>query len=153
MAKRNIITVPDPLLYKKCRPVEVFDEKLAELLDDLTDTVANKLYRSIPTLVERSISMRTDSSFYVTASYISRGTTYVDRSLKEPVMYFYFYRDGNPAVVNLSPGRDGAVSMAAYFLPEGEISGSGEDSLRDDLEELIYDNLDLELDLEVKELK
>ena len=39
MAKRNILTVPDPLLYKKCRPVEVFDEKLAELLDDLTDTV------------------------------------------------------------------------------------------------------------------
>ncbi len=39
MATRNIIKVPDPLLFKVCRPVEAFDEKLASLLDDLKDTV------------------------------------------------------------------------------------------------------------------
>ncbi len=39
MAIRNILTVPDPLLNKKCREVEVFDERLWTLLDDLKDTV------------------------------------------------------------------------------------------------------------------
>ena len=39
MAKRNILTVPDPMLYKRCREVENFDDKLATLLDDMKDTV------------------------------------------------------------------------------------------------------------------
>lgn len=39
MAIRNIITVEDPFLYKKCRPVEKFDDRLAMLLDDMADTM------------------------------------------------------------------------------------------------------------------
>lgn len=39
MAIRNIITVEDPFLYKKCRPVEKFDGRLAQFLDDMTDTL------------------------------------------------------------------------------------------------------------------
>lgn len=39
MAKRNIIQVPDPILYKKCRTVENFDEKLHILLDDMKETL------------------------------------------------------------------------------------------------------------------
>ena len=35
MALRKIITSQDPVLRKKSRPVEVFDEKLGLLLDDL----------------------------------------------------------------------------------------------------------------------
>jgi peptide deformylase len=38
MALRNIVKKGDPILHKKSRPVEVFDEKLWSLLDDLNDT-------------------------------------------------------------------------------------------------------------------
>lgn len=39
MAKRIIVKVPDPILTKKCREVDTFDERLHTLLDDMKDTV------------------------------------------------------------------------------------------------------------------
>lgn len=39
MAIRNVVQVGDEVLRKKCFPVETFDEKLFELLDDMKDTV------------------------------------------------------------------------------------------------------------------
>ncbi len=39
MAKRLIVKVPDAILSKKCRTVDIFDERLAILLDDMRDTV------------------------------------------------------------------------------------------------------------------
>ena len=39
MALRDIVTDPNPTLRKKCRPVEVFDEKLGKLLDDMRETM------------------------------------------------------------------------------------------------------------------
>ena len=39
MAVRDIVKDGEPILRKKCRPVEVFDEKLAKLLDDMKETL------------------------------------------------------------------------------------------------------------------
>lgn len=39
MAYREILTEEDPRLRKTCRPVEKFDQKLADLLDDLLETM------------------------------------------------------------------------------------------------------------------
>ena len=39
MALRKILTKEEPLLYKKCRPVTVFNERLHQLLDDMADTL------------------------------------------------------------------------------------------------------------------
>ena len=39
MALRNILTKEEPLLYKTCRPVTVFNERLHQLLDDMADTL------------------------------------------------------------------------------------------------------------------
>lgn len=39
MAIRKILVTGDPVLNKKSRPVEKFDEKLAQLLDDMIDTL------------------------------------------------------------------------------------------------------------------
>ena len=39
MAIRSIILEGNELLYKKCRPVEKFDEKLSVLIDDMFDTM------------------------------------------------------------------------------------------------------------------
>lgn len=39
MAIRNILTKEDEILRKKCKPVEKFDEKLWELLDDMAETL------------------------------------------------------------------------------------------------------------------
>lgn len=40
MAIRNILNESDPILHKVCRPVENFDERLWQLLDDMQDTLA-----------------------------------------------------------------------------------------------------------------
>lgn len=40
MAIRKILTDEDPALHKKCHPVTAFDGKLATLLDDLKETLA-----------------------------------------------------------------------------------------------------------------
>ena len=40
MATRKIVVKGDPVLEKKCRPVTVFDDRLAELLDDMKETLA-----------------------------------------------------------------------------------------------------------------
>ena len=39
MAIRNILTEGDPTLYKKCRVVEKFDERLSLLIDDMIETM------------------------------------------------------------------------------------------------------------------
>lgn len=39
MAKRNIVKMGDPLLRKRCKVVESFDEKLWQLLDDMRETL------------------------------------------------------------------------------------------------------------------
>ena len=39
MALRKIVTEGDPILTKKCRPVEKFNQKLWDLIDDLLDTL------------------------------------------------------------------------------------------------------------------
>ena len=39
MAIRNIVKEGDPVLTKKCRTVEKFDDKLAQLLDDMAETL------------------------------------------------------------------------------------------------------------------
>lgn len=40
LAIRNIVKVGDDILNKQCRPVESFDEKLHQLLDDMQETLA-----------------------------------------------------------------------------------------------------------------
>lgn len=39
MAIRNIVTEGDPILNKKCRTVEKFDQRLWDLLDDMAETL------------------------------------------------------------------------------------------------------------------
>ncbi len=41
MALREILTQGDPVLNKTCRPVEKFDRKLHDLLDDLKETLSD----------------------------------------------------------------------------------------------------------------
>lgn len=41
MALRKIVTDSDPVLLKKCKPVEKFDLRLHELLDDMKETLYN----------------------------------------------------------------------------------------------------------------
>ena len=41
MALREILTFKEDVLHKKCRAVTAFDEKLATLLDDMIETLAN----------------------------------------------------------------------------------------------------------------
>lgn len=41
MALRNIVKDGDPILRKVCRPVEKFDDRLGELLDDMRETMTS----------------------------------------------------------------------------------------------------------------
>ena len=40
MALRNIVKEGDPILLKKCRPVEKFNSRITDLLDDMIETLA-----------------------------------------------------------------------------------------------------------------
>ena len=39
MAIRNVVKEPDEVLRKTARPVEKFDEKLSQLIDDMFETM------------------------------------------------------------------------------------------------------------------
>ena len=41
MALRNIVKEGDPILTKKCRPVEKFNQRIWDLLDDMVETLAD----------------------------------------------------------------------------------------------------------------
>ncbi len=68
MAKRIILTVPDTLLTKRCREVEVFDDKLRVLLDDMRETLeyANGAGLAAPqvAVLKRVALVSTDDGFY-----------------------------------------------------------------------------------------
>ena len=59
MALRNIVTVGDPILNKKCRTVTKFDDRLATLLDDMAETLhdANGVGLAAP---ERAVGLTRD---------------------------------------------------------------------------------------------
>ena len=86
MAKRNIIVVPDPLLFKKCRPVEAFDEKLATLLDDLTDTVkaANGAGLAAPqvAVLKRVCVVDTEDGFFELVNPVLKSASGEQRGLE-----------------------------------------------------------------------
>ena len=68
MAKRNIVKVPDPILYKKCRVVEKFDERLWTLLDDMKETLieANGAGLAAPqvAVLKRACIVDTEDGFF-----------------------------------------------------------------------------------------
>ena len=39
MALRKVVEIGDPILNKKCRPIEKFDDKLSILIDDMFETM------------------------------------------------------------------------------------------------------------------
>lgn len=86
MAKRNIITVPDPLLYKKCRPVEAFDDKLVCLLDDLGDTVraANGAGLAAPqvAVLKRVCVVDTEDGFFELVNPVLKSASGEQRGLE-----------------------------------------------------------------------
>ena len=68
MAKRLIVQVPDPILSKRCREVEVFDEKLWTLLEDMKETLfdANGAGLAAPqvAVLKRIALVDTEDGFY-----------------------------------------------------------------------------------------
>lgn len=68
MAKRIILQSPDPILFKKCRPVEVFDERLHTLLDDMRETLEDAdgagLAATQVAVLKRVCIVSTEDGFY-----------------------------------------------------------------------------------------
>ncbi len=68
MAKRLIVQVPDPILSKRCREVEVFDEKLWTLVEDMKETLfdANGAGLAAPqvAVLKRVALVDTEDGFY-----------------------------------------------------------------------------------------
>ena len=50
------------------------------------------------------------------ASVVAAGTTFMDGTVAEPVVYLYIFADGAPAAVTFIPGEGGAVSASGMFL-------------------------------------
>ena len=68
MAKRLIGQVPDPILAKKCREVDKFDERLCTLLDDMKESLfdANGAGLAAPqvAVLKRVALVDTEDGFY-----------------------------------------------------------------------------------------
>lgn len=86
MAIRTILTVPDPLLYKVCRPVEAFDDRLAVLLDDLGDTVraANGAGLAAPqvAVLKRVCVVDTEDGFFELVNPVLKSASGEQRGLE-----------------------------------------------------------------------
>lgn len=106
MAKRFIVKVPDPILNKKCRVVDSFDERLWTLLDDMKETVkdANGAGLAAPqvAVLKRVCVVDTDDGYYelvnpkITSS--SGEQTGLEGCLSVPKKYGYVSR---PMKVNV----------------------------------------------------
>ena len=59
MALRTIVQDGDPILKKKCRPVTNYDARLAQLLDDMRDTLEAVSYTHLKQAKTRRGSNRT----------------------------------------------------------------------------------------------
>ena len=78
MAKRLIVQVPDPILAKKCREVDKFDERLWTLLDDMKDTLfdANGAGLAAPqvAVLKRVALVDTEDGFYELINPVIKST-------------------------------------------------------------------------------
>lgn len=102
----------------------------------------NNKYRKLPDELKEEMSARMISSFTTTfngkygsnvlaaSSVYNASKTFVDKSVKENVMYLYLYEDGYPFVVTFWKCDDGAVSASCTFLFEKDID---EDDFADDI--------------------
>ncbi len=68
MAKRIIIQSPDPILFKRCREVTDFDNRLHVLLDDMKETLAAAdgagLAAPQVSVLKRAFIVSTEDGFY-----------------------------------------------------------------------------------------
>lgn len=100
MARRMIVKVPDPILSKRCRPVENFDERLHVLLDDMKETLiaANGAGLAAPqvAVLKRVCVVSTDDGYFELINPVLRSQSGsqngVEGCLSVPKKYGYVTR-------------------------------------------------------------
>ena len=58
---------------------------------------------------------------------------FVDKSVKECVLYIYTYDEAYPVLISFVPGQDGAVSANASYLIIDEMIGADMETLKDNM--------------------
>ena len=101
MALRNVVKDGDPVLLKTCKPVEKFDARLHELLDDMKDTMyqADGVGSAAPQVgvIRRIVVIDTGEGFFELVNpeilEVSEETQYgVEGCLSFPGLYGYVTR-------------------------------------------------------------
>ena len=119
MTVRTIVTLPDPVLRRKARPVTKFDEKLQTLIDDMVDTMrdAPGVGLAAPQV---GISERVIVVEYAEPEEVEEGE---EPKEVEPKLYVMV----NPEIVKSSPetviGVEGCLSIPALV---GEVERAQE---------------------------
>lgn len=85
---------------------------LSQLSDELRDT----LTRKISGTVVSQLNGMSGAKNLAAASICTAGKTFVCESIKDDVIYFYFFKETQPVAVSFSVGEDGAVSASATFV-------------------------------------
>ena len=116
MALRNIVKIGDPILNKKCRVVEKFDDKLSNLIDDMFETMydANGVGLAAPQvgMLKRVVVIDVSDN----NNNIGFKFSYNLRSIRT----FYFFRLKNGKIIffctNLYIGRRQYLLSADRFV-------------------------------------
>ncbi|MGD8403981.1 MAG: peptide deformylase [Anaerolineales bacterium] len=123
MALRTIVTLPDPVLRRKARPVNKFDKNLQILIDDMIDTMrdAPGVGLAAPQV---GISERVIVVEYAEPEEVEEGEEPIE---VEPKLYVMV----NPEIVKSSPetvmGVEGCLSIPALV---GEVERAQEVRIR-----------------------
>lgn len=118
-------------------------EEFRERLEDLPDALRDRFTNSLAAMSVNQILGTTSQQYLVAHSVLQTAECFVDRSVKSPTLLFYLYRDGNPAVVALTPGQDHAVSASAAFFPPDLLDGSNAKAIK----ALLQDKLGIDIDV------
>ena len=125
MAIRNIVKEGDDILLKKCRTVEKFDRKLAELIDDMLDFTSSSKQMGKTTNVDLKLGISTAPVLFAWKEDPSLGDL-IERNFELPgdverALQLVYKYDGAKKTYELAREyRDKALKNLREALPESD---------------------------------
>ena len=103
--------------------LESFDEEDKEI-------IINKLAQGIGNII---MAKKSGVKELAASGAITRQELFVDKSVKEPIIYIYTYQEAYPVLISFIPGQDGAVSANASYLIIAEMIGADMETVKDNM--------------------
>ncbi|MGN0435045.1 MAG: hypothetical protein ACI4D8_00270 [Wujia sp.] len=101
---------------------------LESLDEENKEIIINKLAQGIGNII---MAQKSGVKELAASGAIVRQELFVDKSVKECVLYIYTYDDAYPVLISFVPGKDGAVSANASYLIIDEMIGADMETVKD----------------------